>query len=196
MLVSVLRPIASFGRTSSTRYSRAARAISASVAVEMPGAMAPPMNSPAAFTQSNVVAVSRSTTMSGGPERAAAAADFVIPSAPPPRGGAAAGGILTLTPGAAEDGPGVEDFSPTRPPGDPVHRDAAADRVGQLQPARAHGRQTLALHPLAPAVERLEQHRQRHVAVHRAPRLERHRRRARRQRGRERALAEIHADAD
>ena len=67
MLVTVFRPMASFGRTSSTRKSRAARETSASAAVLMPGAIAPPMNSPRAFTQSKRVAVPKSTTMSGVP---------------------------------------------------------------------------------------------------------------------------------
>ena len=62
----VLRPIASFGRASSTRARRAARFTSASTDVAMPGAMAPPMNSPRAFTQLNVVAVPKSITISGG----------------------------------------------------------------------------------------------------------------------------------
>ena len=39
----------------------------------MPGAMAPPMNSPRALTQLNVVAVPKSMTISGGPYFAAAA---------------------------------------------------------------------------------------------------------------------------
>ena len=63
----MLRPIASLGRTSSTRDSRAARLSRASTDVAIPGAMAPPMNSPRALTQLNVVAVPRSTTISGGP---------------------------------------------------------------------------------------------------------------------------------
>src|SRR3990167_5075554 len=44
MFVTVLRPIASFGRTSSTRNRRAARATSESTAVLIPGAIAPPTN--------------------------------------------------------------------------------------------------------------------------------------------------------
>ena len=43
---TVLRPMASLGRTSSTRKRRAARETSASAAVSIPGAIAPPMNSP------------------------------------------------------------------------------------------------------------------------------------------------------
>jgi len=67
MLVTVLVPMARGGRTRSTPKSRAARAVSASAAVAMPGAMAPPRNSPRAETHSNVVAVPRSTMMSGAP---------------------------------------------------------------------------------------------------------------------------------
>ena len=67
MLVAVLRPMAVAGASSSTRNRRAAREIRASAAVAMPGAMAPPTNSPRALMQSKLVAVPKSTTMRGGP---------------------------------------------------------------------------------------------------------------------------------
>src|SRR6267143_1841083 len=85
--------------------------MSASVAVEMPGAIAPPQNSPAAFTQSNVVAVPRSTTMSGGPYSATAATDLVMRSAPISSGLSTASGIVSLSPGSTEYGATLKYFS-------------------------------------------------------------------------------------
>ena len=60
-----LWPMALGGRLRSTRKSLAARAVRASAAVAIPGAMAPPMNAPSADTHSRVVAVPKSMMMSG-----------------------------------------------------------------------------------------------------------------------------------
>src|SRR3990167_8616563 len=85
MLVPVLRQMAVGGATSSTRESRAAREISASAAVTSPGAMAPPTNSPRSSTQSKLVAVPKSTTMTGAPYSATAATALQTRAARPPR---------------------------------------------------------------------------------------------------------------
>ena len=53
------------GLRTSTRGSRAARWNSASAEMPMPGQMTPPMYSPAAEMASNVVAVPKSTTITG-----------------------------------------------------------------------------------------------------------------------------------
>jgi len=57
MLSVVLVPMILAGFLISTRVRRAARAKRASAEMPMPGAMAPPMNSPLAETTSKVVAV-------------------------------------------------------------------------------------------------------------------------------------------
>src|SRR5256712_1456125 len=274
--------------------------MSASVAVEMPGAMAPPQNAPAAFTQSNVVAVPRSTMISGGPYSATAATDLVIRSAPISSGLSTARGIVSFTPGSTEYGATLKYFShidssvcctggttlesatpsiwrgsmprvrsrvsmkrpyssavcsrrlvsrhdtrrrspsytptfvlvlPTSStssnsddsqlaghhampppadlqheravgvevhghPGDAVHRDAATDRVRERQPARAHRREAVALQLRAPAVEGLEQRRQRPVALDYLAGLEQDRRRAFGEPRPTRALAQVDPDAD
>src|SRR5688572_9065402 len=77
----------------------------------MPGAMAPPMNSPRALMQSNVVAVPRSTTISGGPYRAIAATAFTMRSAPTSRGLSTLSGSGTLTPGSTVNGVRPKYFS-------------------------------------------------------------------------------------
>ena len=86
MFVTVLRPMAVGGRVRSTRKSRAARAVSASAAVAIPGAMAPPMNSPPGRHALEVVAVPKSMMMSGGPYSSTAATTFTIRSGPTSRG--------------------------------------------------------------------------------------------------------------
>ena len=53
------------GLRTSTRGSRAARWNSASAEMPMPGQITPPIYSPAAEIASNVVAVPKSTTMTG-----------------------------------------------------------------------------------------------------------------------------------
>src|SRR5215510_13655301 len=103
MLVTVLRPMASFGWRSSTRYRRAAREISASDAVIMPGAMAPPTNSPRAFTQSNVVAVPRLITMSGLPYRVTPPTISHTRSAPTSLGASTTRGTTSRYPGSTEN---------------------------------------------------------------------------------------------
>ena len=63
----MVRPIADFGRASSTPCSIEARAKSASMAMPIPGKIAPPRYSPASETQSKVVAVPKSTATIGPP---------------------------------------------------------------------------------------------------------------------------------
>ena len=67
MAVTVSLPIARSGARSSTRGSLAVRAASASSPSSRPGAIAPPTYAPSDATQSNVVAVPRSTTTAGVP---------------------------------------------------------------------------------------------------------------------------------
>ena len=62
---TVLRPTTSGGRANSTRGSLEAARKSASMEMWMPGQMAPPRYSPLGVTASKVVAVPKSTTMSG-----------------------------------------------------------------------------------------------------------------------------------
>ena len=63
----VVLPITDFGRAISTRCSIDARSNSASIDVSMPGKIAPPRYSPSAETQSKVVAVPKSTAITGPP---------------------------------------------------------------------------------------------------------------------------------
>src|SRR3972149_3703003 len=104
MLVLVLRPMAVGGATSSTRDSRAARETSASAAVTSPGAMAPPTNSPRSSTQSKLVAVPKSTTMTGAPYSATAATALQTRSAPTSPGLSTLNASGTLTPGCTVNG--------------------------------------------------------------------------------------------
>ena len=67
MPAAVVVPIAASGRTSSMRGSRAVRCASASIEIRRPGAMAPPRYAPSAAIASKVVAVPKSTTISGPP---------------------------------------------------------------------------------------------------------------------------------
>ena len=64
MECTVLRPTTCGGRANSTRGSFEAFWNSASMAMLMPGQMAPPRYSPLGVTASNVVAVPKSTTIS------------------------------------------------------------------------------------------------------------------------------------
>ena len=107
----MFRPIASFGLTSSTRDRRAARFTSASTDVTIPGAMAPPMNSPRPLTQLKVVAVPKSITISGGPYFAVAAKASTYRSAPTSRGASTASGIRVFTPGSMKNGGRPKYFS-------------------------------------------------------------------------------------
>ena len=70
---AVSTPMASSGRSSSTRGSRAVPSARACAARPRPGRMAPPRKKPSASTASTVVAVPRSTTMTGRPCRTMAA---------------------------------------------------------------------------------------------------------------------------
>jgi hypothetical protein len=63
MALTVDLPMTRAGRAISTRGSRAARRNSASAEIASPGAITPPRYSPAADTQSKVVAVPKSTTI-------------------------------------------------------------------------------------------------------------------------------------
>ena len=76
------RPIARSGARSSIRGSFAVRAASASSPSSRPGAIAPPTYAPSAATQSNVVAVPKSTTTAGVPYSRAAASALTSRSAP------------------------------------------------------------------------------------------------------------------
>ena len=82
----VFRPTTFGGFAISTRGSFAARAKRASALIWMPGAITPPRYSPLPDTQSNVVAVPKSTTISGPLKRSYAATALTIRSAPTSRG--------------------------------------------------------------------------------------------------------------
>ena len=64
---TVFLPITERGLTGSTLRSCAARAASASKEISMPGANAPPRNSPRALITSKFVVVPKSTTIDGPP---------------------------------------------------------------------------------------------------------------------------------
>ena len=70
----------------------------------MPGAMAPPRNSPLAETTSKVVAVPMSTTMVGPPKRSKAATQLTMRSAPASLGLSVRTGRPVLTPGSMKSG--------------------------------------------------------------------------------------------
>jgi hypothetical protein len=64
---TVFLPITLRGSMSSTARNAAARPNNASIEISMPGAMAPPMNSPLAEMMSKLVPVPKSTTIVGPP---------------------------------------------------------------------------------------------------------------------------------
>ena len=66
----------------------------------MPGATAPPTNSPRSLTASKLVEVPKSTTMAGPPYRCMAAAELVIRSLPTSRGLSYRTGTPVFTPGS------------------------------------------------------------------------------------------------
>ena len=74
------------GRASSTRCSRAARENRASALICTPGVITPPRYSPFGVTQSKVVAVPKSTTITDPLAHSYAATAFTIRSAPTSRG--------------------------------------------------------------------------------------------------------------
>ncbi len=76
-----MRPITERGRASSTRWSMEARSKSASMEVWMPGTIAPPRYSPFSETQSKVVAVPKSTAITGPPMISKAATELTMRSA-------------------------------------------------------------------------------------------------------------------
>jgi hypothetical protein len=67
---TVFLPTTRSGRRTSTRGSRAARWKRASALIPIPGQMTPPTYSPRRDTTSNVVAVPKSTTITGPPNAA------------------------------------------------------------------------------------------------------------------------------
>ena len=71
-----------FGRINSTLRSCAARAASASTEISIPGASAPPRNSPLGDTTSRFVEVPKSTTIAGPPYKVCAASVLTMRSAP------------------------------------------------------------------------------------------------------------------
>src|SRR5574341_2083544 len=82
MLLAVSWPMVVDGRTHSTLESWAARLVSASADIPIPGAMTPPRYAPSAVTTQNVVAVPKSTMISGPPNASYAAAALTSRSAP------------------------------------------------------------------------------------------------------------------
>ena len=82
----MVRPITVRGRAISMRWSIEARSKSASIATWMPGKIAPPRYSPRSETQSKVVAVPKSTAITGAPISSTAATAFTMRSAPTSRG--------------------------------------------------------------------------------------------------------------
>jgi hypothetical protein len=88
------------GLASSTLSSWAARRDSASTEISIPGASAPPTNSPRALTASKLVEVPKSTTMAGPPYRCTAASEFMIRSLPTSLGLSILIGTPVFTPGS------------------------------------------------------------------------------------------------
>src|SRR5450830_627518 len=82
MALTVFFPITDAGFVSSTLGSLAAREKRASVEMPIPGAMAPPIYSPLSLMAQNVVAVPKSTIISGPPYFSIAATALTIRSAP------------------------------------------------------------------------------------------------------------------
>ena len=99
MFSAVFLPIAVRGAASSIPNSRAARAPRAFTATSSPGAIAPPMNSPAAETASKLMAVPKSTTTSGPGRSASAATQFATRSDPTSWGLSTISGNPVRTPG-------------------------------------------------------------------------------------------------
>ena len=97
-------PTTCAGATRSTFESSAVLDDSASAARRTPGAIAPPTYSPAPLTQSNTVAVPRSTTMTAPRTRSNAASAFTIRSAPTSRGVSTRRGIPVRVPAPTTSG--------------------------------------------------------------------------------------------
>src|SRR3990170_6276039 len=89
---------------SSTCGNRAVELDSAAFEIWMPGAIAPPRNSPLSETMSYVVAVPKSITMTGPPYRWYAARAFTMRSAPTSRGLSVRIGIPVRVPGSTTTG--------------------------------------------------------------------------------------------
>jgi hypothetical protein len=97
---TVFFPITCGGLVSSTLSSWAARLDSASTEISIPGASAPPTNSPCALTASKLVDVPKSTTTAGPPCRCTAASEFMIRSLPTSLGLSIRTGTPVFTPGS------------------------------------------------------------------------------------------------
>jgi hypothetical protein len=96
----VFFPITERGRAGSTLRNWAARAASASNEISMPGANAPPRNSPRELMTSKLVVVPKSTTIDGPPKRVYAASVFTTRSAPTSFGLSMASWTPVFTPGS------------------------------------------------------------------------------------------------
>ena len=96
---TVFFPTTRGGLVSSTLSNCAARRDSASTEISMPGASAPPTNSPFALTASKFVDVPKSTTIAGPPYRCTAASEFMIRSLPTSLGLSILMGTPVFTPG-------------------------------------------------------------------------------------------------
>jgi hypothetical protein len=97
---TVFLPMTLGGLISSTLSSCAARLDRASTEISMPGASAPPTNSPRALTASKFVDVPKSTTIAGPPYRCTAASEFMIRSLPTSLGLSVRTGTPDFTPGS------------------------------------------------------------------------------------------------
>ena len=97
---TVFFPMTFLGLTSSTLRNCAARAASASTEISIPGARAPPKNSPLGETTSKFVDVPKSTTIAGPPNNVCAASVFTILSAPISFGLSTNKGTPVLIPGS------------------------------------------------------------------------------------------------
>src|SRR5262249_10251358 len=97
---TVFLPITLGGLVNSTLSSCAARRDSASTEISIPGAIAPPTNSPRALTASKLVEVPKSTTIAAPPYRCTAASEFMIRSLPTSLGLSLRIGTPVRTPGS------------------------------------------------------------------------------------------------
>ena len=97
---TVFFPITFLGLTNSILRNCAARAVNASTDISMPGASAPPKNSPLGDTTSKFVDVPKSTTIAGPPNKVCAARVLTIRSAPISLGLSTNKGTPVLTPGS------------------------------------------------------------------------------------------------
>ena len=97
---TVFLPTTRAGLVSSTLSNCAARRDRASTDISMPGASAPPTNSPRALTASKFVDVPKSTTTAGPPYRCTAASEFMIRSLPTSFGLSIRTGTPVFTPGS------------------------------------------------------------------------------------------------